>query len=315
MYFVGVIISIHTFACLYLFIAAMEINKGTQCTWLSTPSSACPTATGLITASEYERYVTALLWSVGSMCSDGYAVAAPITDAEQILTSTWFLGGQLYFVFLVAMLTSILALNDVNYTRFQSKLRSVGAYLRYKRVPEGLQERAVDFYLYAWEQRQTYPFLDHDLLDDLSASIRRDIIAYVIKPLLDEVEIFQNCNIHFLRKLMYRMKPLILVPQDLLTLEGDMATSMFFITKGSVEVTRKGDPICILSENEHFGELSLFLPIRRNVSVRALTHCDVYTLRQDDVKQVLADYPDEYHKILHRVHEQIQSPDAHQQII
>lgn len=64
-------------------------------------------------------------------------------------------------------------------------------------------------------------------------------------------------------------------------------TKMFFLQSGKVSVeNQNGDPIATLEDGSYFGELALLMTCKRNATVRAKTHCSVFTLGFEDFHEV-----------------------------
>lgn len=285
---------VHVIACGWIYIGYIQIFHSYECTWLSPSSSTC-NGTGLLSGTYADVYLTGLLLAVGVVASDGYGISAPTTNIETGFVAAWQLFGQLYFAFLVAQIVSVLAVNDSIRALFRSKLRSVNALLKYRDIPSSLRDRVVDYYRYAFHQRKTYPFFQQDILNDLSISLKRSILSHINQPLLESVYLLQGCDIHFLRRMMSLMQAVILVPGDHLCLQGDLTTSVLWITSGVCEVYRNNELIGSLTEYQHLGELALLTDQTnlRQSTVTAVTHCDITVLHRDNIQLLYKDYPDQ----------------------
>ena len=244
------LVIIHLFSCIYIYIGYVQINQGVQCTWMSANSNGCA-GNGYYNAGYVPLYINAFFYGAASISSDGYGTSMPITPVEQAYTAAFQLFGQLYFAFFVATLVASLGSNDAVHATFRAKLRSVNALLEYKSVPSALRERVVDYYQYSFHQRKTYPFFQQDVFNDLSHSLRRTITTQINSPLCAQVYLLQGADQHFMRRLMTCMTQLILVPGDYLVVQGDINTSMLFITKGVCEVKVDGQVIGNLVEGDH----------------------------------------------------------------
>jgi len=80
-------------------------------------------------------------------------------------------------------------------------------------------------------------------------------------------------------------------PGQLIVHEGDMATAMYFIASGKVEVEiAKG--LVTLSEGDHFGEMALLEKRQRSHTVRARTKCRLLILEAPDFHRLMRGRPE-----------------------
>jgi CRP/FNR family cyclic AMP-dependent transcriptional regulator len=74
--------------------------------------------------------------------------------------------------------------------------------------------------------------------------------------------------------------------------EGDQSNALYFIESGQVKVSKINEEgkevvLSILSEGEHFGEMSLIDDEPRSASIITKTNCEFAMIRKQDFEQVL----------------------------
>ncbi len=74
-------------------------------------------------------------------------------------------------------------------------------------------------------------------------------------------------------------------PGDVLVSEGEVGDSMFVVTEGEVAVTAGGVELARLSQNEHFGELTLTDRLPRSATVSAVTFGSAVSLSADALRE------------------------------
>ena len=68
---------------------------------------------------------------------------------------------------------------------------------------------------------------------------------------------------------------------------------MYFIARGSVEIIMDNDTVLnVLEEGAYFGEICLLTDDRRTATVRALTPCDLCTLKKKDFEELIIEFPE-----------------------
>lgn len=83
-------------------------------------------------------------------------------------------------------------------------------------------------------------------------------------------------------------------PGDTLVHRGDVLTSLYFISRGSIEILKDDIVMAILGKDDIFGENPCIYPTvgKSSCNVRALTYCDLHKIHRDDLLDVLALYPE-----------------------
>eukprot|EP01006_Ploeotia_vitrea_P001001 TRINITY_DN104032_c0_g1_i1.p1 TRINITY_DN104032_c0_g1~~TRINITY_DN104032_c0_g1_i1.p1 ORF type:complete len:275 (-),score=119.17 TRINITY_DN104032_c0_g1_i1:39-818(-) len=176
---------------------------------------------------------------------------------------------------------------------FRQRMRHISAFLEYKKIPVELRQRVFDYYEYCFSHRQLYPFSEDAVVSDLSPFLRNDILYAMHSQTIRKVPFLKDKSEPFIRMLVSLLKSVVMSAGDVFIREGERGSRMFFIIKGDVQVYRdhNGETIRVLHQGDIVGELSLLFASTRTASVRALTHCDLYSLSKRDLESVLLQYP------------------------
>ncbi|CAF1458944.1 unnamed protein product, partial [Adineta ricciae] len=83
-------------------------------------------------------------------------------------------------------------------------------------------------------------------------------------------------------------------PGDIITHRGDILTSIYFISRGSIEILKDDNVVAILSKDDILGENPLLYsePGKSAYNVRALTYCDLHKILREDLLEVIDMYPE-----------------------
>lgn len=104
-----------------------------------------------------------------------------------------------------------------------------------------------------------------------------------------------NEDFHFhCRALSLKFKTTHAPPGDTLVHRGDVLTSLYFISRGSIEILKDDIVMAILGKDDIFGENPCIYSTvgKSSCNVRALTYCDLHKIHRDDLLDVLALYPE-----------------------
>ena len=83
-------------------------------------------------------------------------------------------------------------------------------------------------------------------------------------------------------------------PGDTLVHQGDVLVSLYFISRGSIEIVKDDIVMAILGKDDIFGENPCINETigKSSCNVRALTYCDLHKIMRDDLLEVLELYPE-----------------------
>jgi glucose-6-phosphate 1-dehydrogenase len=136
----------------------------------------------------------------------------------------------------------------------------------------------------SWGPKAVYDLLERD---------GRQWTEVFNRSVLEKVPLFAGATPTFYHNLALMFEPVVYSPGELIIRKGDPGSEMYFICRGEVEVQGDaGASVATLGPGDFFGELSLLLAQPRIASVRAISPCDLFVLKQADFHKVLKDHPD-----------------------
>uniref|UniRef100_G1QWV3 Potassium voltage-gated channel subfamily H member 6 n=1 Tax=Nomascus leucogenys TaxID=61853 RepID=G1QWV3_NOMLE len=123
--------------------------------------------------------------------------------------------------------------------------------------------------------------------------LQADICLHLHRALLQHCPAFSGASKGCLRALAVKFKTTHAPPGDTLVHLGDVLSTLYFISRGSIEILRDDVVVAILGKNDIFGEpVSLHAqPGKSSADVRALTYCDLHKIQRADLLEVLDMYP------------------------
>ncbi len=124
--------------------------------------------------------------------------------------------------------------------------------------------------------------------------------------------VFADASDGCLRTFSMKLKTTHAPPGDIITHRGDILTSLYFISRGSIEILKDDNVVailsmfkfwilfykrCVLGKDDILGENPLLYsePGKSAFNVRALTYCDLHKILRDDLLEVMDMYPEFAH--------------------
>ncbi len=285
----NILLIIHWNACIY-YIISKKIGFGTD-QWVY-PFPNNTTSDCVITPTN--SYIYCFYWSTLTLTTIG-GHPEPVTIIEQMFMTVDYLVGILMFATLVGNIGGIIANMRKSKAKFQGKLDRVKSYMKAMDVPGNLQGRVIKWFDYLWTHG--HPVDNNTALNSLPDKLKAEIAIHVHFETLKKVDFFDHCDQSFLWELVLRLQIQVYSPGDYVCRKGDVGREMYIVSHGKLEVVAEedGDVLRVLNHGDYFGEISVLnlgaSQRRRTAFVRSVGYSDLLCLSQNDLFDVLYDYP------------------------
>eukprot|EP00002_Diphylleia_rotans_P023918 TRINITY_DN4714_c0_g1_i4.p1 TRINITY_DN4714_c0_g1~~TRINITY_DN4714_c0_g1_i4.p1 ORF type:complete len:1498 (-),score=299.51 TRINITY_DN4714_c0_g1_i4:714-5207(-) len=239
----------------------------------------------------YTQYLHSLYWSIVVLTTIGFGDVVARSDSERIMSICTMLVGAFFYGLLFGNIASVLSTLDAASSRLLQNASLLRKYMTYHKLPQELRIRITSYFDATWTRERGLD--EHRILDDLPSALRSEIAVYIHRELVNKVGFFQAIsNAGFINSLVLKLRPQIALPGEMIVREGDLPNEMFFLSKGSVEVTVNGTTLCILKEGSYFGEVSLIFQERRTASVSAIEYTELLVLTKSDFESSVQYFPE-----------------------
>ncbi|MES0488899.1 MAG: ion transporter [Leptospirales bacterium] len=237
-------------------------------------------------------YIQSLYWTITTMTTIGYGDITPQNNLQTLFTIGIEIIGAGMYGFLIGNIANLIANIDIAKAQFREKLERVNTFLKYRNIPDALQNQINAYYDYLWESRRGYD--EASVLAELPLPLKTSVSLYLNREIIEKVPLFKGASDAFIREIILHLKPAVVTPGDYVFRIGDTGSEMYFISKGSVQVISEDESIiyATLSDGSFFGEIALLLHSPRTASIRASDYCDLYVLEKKTFDNVLSRYPD-----------------------
>lgn len=282
-----VLIFTHLLSCLWYFVSDY-IDDGSTDNWLRTHE-----AEAYVEQDTGALYLASLYWTVSTLTSVGYGDIVAQNEYEQVVAIIVSWMGASVFGFIIGHMNSIVLNMNKASSEFHSKMDSIDAYLKYRKVPQQLQldiRRHFRYYI----SRKTL-FDEEQILADLSHYLRAELSFFLTSDVIRQVHLFKDIkDTSFLTEIVTMLKPLSAVPAQVIMEQGDIALEMYLILRGSVEVYSDTVPKVTMSDGSHFGVCGIDEGVneRRRHTAVAITHCDLFALSKNDLCRAAETFPE-----------------------
>ncbi|XP_056404148.1 potassium voltage-gated channel subfamily H member 6 isoform X5 [Hyla sarda] len=254
-----------------------------------------------------DKYVTALYFTFSSLTSVGFGNVSPNTNSEKIFSICVMLIGSLMYASIFGNVSAIIQRLYSGTARYHTQMLRVKEFIRFHQIPNPLRQRLEEYFQHAWSYTNgidmnaanIHPAAGSQakiicqVLKGFPECLQADICLHLNRTLLQNCKAFKGATKGCLRALAMKFKTTHAPPGDTLVHYGDVLTTLYFISRGSIEILRDDIVVAILGKNDIFGEpISLYArPGKSSADVRALTYCDLHKIQREDLLEVLDMYP------------------------
>lgn len=266
-------------------------NLSTLRTYAQTPIGASGAKKHGMTTSM--AYTDSIYWALATMTSTGYGdiSASTSNNLEMIIASIVMLLGKITFGFVLGNIASTMANMETLRVLFEERYSGVINHMEDLRMPDALRNRVMRIFQYLWQRNKGSS--NEGIFDHLPACLHGELCLDLTGETMKQVDIFKNCDLPFIRALCTKTKLLQYHSDEYVYRKGDIGHDMYIIKSGRVLIDDGPGPMKILREGVYFGEEALVQHAPRNCSARAVTHVDMFYIRNSDLQEVFQSYPEE----------------------
>uniref|UniRef100_A0A2K5X965 Potassium voltage-gated channel subfamily H member 6 n=1 Tax=Macaca fascicularis TaxID=9541 RepID=A0A2K5X965_MACFA len=226
-----------------------------------------------------------------SLTSVGFGNVSPNTNSEKVFSICVMLIGSLMYASIFGNVSAIIQRLYSGTARYHAQMLRVKEFIRFHQIPNPLRQRLEEYFQHAWSYTNGIDM--NAVLKGFPECLQADICLHLHRALLQHCPAFSGASKGCLRALAVKFKTTHAPPGDTLVHLGDVLSTLYFISRGSIEILRDDVVVAILGKNDIFGEpVSLHArPGKSSADVRALTYCDLHKIQRADLLEVLDMYP------------------------
>lgn len=230
----------------------------------------------------------------------------PCTTGEMMLSFMSVIIGLASFALIIGEIDSIVREKNKINVWFREKLDETHKFIDRHKLSPDLSQRILHYIEEGW--RRNRGMEDRNLLESLSATLRRDVQLCLHRRMVADVPFFRQCSTEFVDAVCEKLVAGWCPPNEILIHKGSIGMEMYFLHEGEVEVSADSEMTHVFARmrgGSFFGELALLHEggLLRTASIRSTTYCEYATLRKGDLDQLLLRFPREK-KMLWRMSQQ-----------
>ncbi|XP_078493576.1 voltage-gated delayed rectifier potassium channel KCNH1 [Ciona intestinalis] len=237
-----------------------------------------------------QAYIAALYFTMTSLTSVGFGNVAGNTENEQIFCVVMLIFGALLYATIFGNVTTIIQQMYADTNRYHDMLNSVREFLKLYQIPEGLSDRIMDYIVSTWSMSKGID--TQKVLNYCPKDMKADICVHLNRKVFNKHAAFRLASDSCLRALAIEFVTTHNAPGDMIYHKGESVDALNFVISGSLEVIQDDEVVAILSKGDVFGDTFWQTnTVGQSAShVRALTYCDLHSIKRDNFMRVLKFY-------------------------
>uniref|UniRef100_A0A1I8H2L8 Cyclic nucleotide-binding domain-containing protein n=1 Tax=Macrostomum lignano TaxID=282301 RepID=A0A1I8H2L8_9PLAT len=291
----------HWFACIFYAIAYVERDGlPAKVGWLDHLAKTFNkpflenSTTGIVTGGPdiQSKYITALYFTFTCLTSIGFGNVSPNTNAEKIFTIFGMLIGSLMSAAIFGNVSSIMLRIYQGSEEFHEKKTSIKEFIKFHKIPKNLAHRLQESFQNSWNY--TNGLDTNVVLKTFPECLQADICLHMNRNLLNNCPAFKGASPGCLRAFSMKFRTTHVPPGDTLVHPGDILENIYFVVRGSVEISQDDTVMAILGRDDIFGDEAM-RAVRGHVgqslyTCRALSYVDLNKISVGDLKEILNVY-------------------------
>ncbi|KAJ8526001.1 hypothetical protein ON010_g15183 [Phytophthora cinnamomi] len=273
-------VSQHLIACTYYYIS---MNESVNTTWAPDPEVQSSDSLG-------QQYIDAFYFAIMVTTAND---VGPKTSFEKLFTSVMLFVGIVINASIIGSAANLLSNLDKEEIARKDQMDSINDYLRFKKVPLGLQNKIRRYYDYALTTRLQDPTenLFADLPDRLKLLLKLNLHSEFVR----KVPLFRALSHSGVVAIVQCLVPIVAMPGEVIIVCGEVASEFYFIKTGQVSLCVPGlvdnIPLGNLGEGSFFGETSLLTGQPTTAEVKAERMCELMYLSKDNFEVIVDRFP------------------------
>ncbi|XP_047132757.1 potassium voltage-gated channel subfamily H member 6 isoform X1 [Hydra vulgaris] len=287
----------HWMACIWILIAReVDIPNERSDSWLFTMVSQYNSSSYInITDFQVDNqsrtlvYVSALYYSLSSLTTCGFGNIAPNTFAEKVFGVVTMVFGCLMYAFIFGQVTNIISQLSETTNEYMSQLRAIRQFNSIYKIPKEIRNRVEHYFISSWAV--TKGTEEEKIMSKFPRSLQSDLCFHIHGDVFKNEPAFRHLSKNALRALSRFFWTLRTSPGDKIIYQGELVTSIYFVTCGSFEVKDGSSLIGLIGPGDSFGLRPVMEPSKSICEVQANSFGEIHGVSIDGIFESLSLFP------------------------
>lgn len=250
----------------------------------------------------YAIYLNGFYWAITTLATVGYGDITPKNNPEKMFCVVVMLLGGGIFAYNINRLSNIFGEISHNSREYKMNMKILNQMMTRKKLGRELQNKIRNYFHYVYKTENKKQIeQENAMLGKLSKEIQNEIILNSNACILKQSKFFcNNFSEEFLQQLVFKMKPKLYSPDEIIFAEGELNPTIFFMVQGRAKIIfDNGNHESIIYEvfpGETFGELNLMDNQEYKYICKCIDFSSIYCISRKDFLETLGRFPSDQEK-------------------
>ncbi|KAF2535924.1 hypothetical protein F2Q68_00020131 [Brassica cretica] len=182
----------------------------------------------------WNRYVTALYWSITTLTTTGYGDLHPENPREMLFDIFFMMFNLGLTAYLIGNMTNLVVHWTSRTRSFRDTVRAASEFASRNQLPHDIQDQMLSHICLKFK---TEGLKQQETLNNLPKAIRSSIANYLFFPIVQNIYLLQGVSRDFLFQLVSDIDAEYFPPKEDIILQNEAPTDLYILVSGSVDFT------------------------------------------------------------------------------
>ena len=232
------------------------------------------------------------------MAGIGYGDYSPRTPNERILGIGAMNISSILFGYIIGNIGSVIEKHTEKIDQRRDLIVNTNNFMHANKLAFNVKRKVRQYINYMFADSKNRVNL-RELLVVLSQPLKEEIYSHINGDAILSLKCFKDISTKLVSRISRILWFQVNSPHEFIFTEGESSLSMYFITKGCIEILdeRSQSSIKFLSDNGYFGEIGLFTDKNRCASVITVSFLETLCLTSNELKILSCQFPEMNRKL------------------
>ncbi|XP_061374310.1 potassium channel KAT2-like [Gastrolobium bilobum] len=240
----------------------------------------------------WDRYVTAIYWSIVTLTTTGYGDLHAENTREMLFDISYMLFNLGLTSYIIGNMTNLVVHWTSRTRNFRDTVKAASEFASRNHLPHRIEDQLLSHICLRFK---TEGLKQQEILNDLPKAIRSSIACHLFFPVVQKVYLFQGVSHDFLFQLVLEMEAEYFPPKEDVILQNESSTDLYVLVAGAVGFVRYIDGLDQVIGKaiavETFGEIGVLYHVPQPFTVRTTELSQILRLNRTALMNVLQANP------------------------
>ncbi|KAK4259221.1 hypothetical protein QN277_005574 [Acacia crassicarpa] len=259
----------------------------------------------------WDRYVTAIYWSIVTLTTTGYGDLHAQNPGEMLFDTVFMLFNLGLTSYIIGNMTNLVVHWTSHTKTFRDTIRAASEFASRNHLPHHLQDQMLSHLCLRFK---TEGLKQQETLNRLPKAIRSSIANHLFFPIVKEVYLFHGVSHDFLFQLASEMEAEYFPPKEDVILQNEVPTDLYVLLSGAVDLVRHMDGYdqvvgkAVLGET--FGEIGIFTHRPQPFTTRTAELSQILRLNKVSLMKSVRAHPQDSNIIMDNLARRLKGQDG-----